>query len=163
MKKGIPYLCLQCGTPQDGRPHRKWCPTLDPNFPKGRVIGLETQPKKKELYSLYHVTGCEKVAFYTTRILQEGDSINGFEVVLLDGSHPRDLVDNMICGSCGEGVNAGDLDYSKIPATTAKEYLASIKNDTRKKELENFNKRWLLAFLLVVLFMEVMIFINGWY
>ena len=68
-----------------------------------------------ETYPLYHVgvEGCGKVAFYTTRRLIAGeDSIIAADVVLLDGSHPVDMVYEMVCGSCHNAIDLSELTYT---------------------------------------------------
>jgi hypothetical protein len=64
-----------------------------------------------KLIPLYHKYGenpCGKVAFYSTHYLHDGEDVYGAIIVKLDGTHPIDCVDNIICGSCGCDVGIGE-------------------------------------------------------
>lgn len=70
---------------------------------------------KMPRYAVYHNIlegGCGGIAFYTTRILvADVDTIYGAEVIRLDGTHPIDNYDDMICGSCNLHISGIELHY----------------------------------------------------
>lgn len=66
-------------------------------------------------YPLYHagLLGCDKIAFFTTEKLIPGISLLSAEnIILLNGEHPLNYIDEIRCGSCGLPVGL-DLSYSE--------------------------------------------------
>jgi len=66
------------------------------------------------MQTLYHTGnfGCGNPAFYTDRRLIAGvDYMSAENVTLLDGTKPIDLVTEIVCGSCGQGLALDELEY----------------------------------------------------
>jgi hypothetical protein len=63
---------------------------------------------------IYHTgeLGCGNPAFYTDRrLIALVDYISAENVTLLDGTKPIDLIDIIVCGSCGQGFALDELEY----------------------------------------------------
>lgn len=53
--------------------------------------------------------GCQGIAFYLTRPLRFGDTLQPQNVILLDGTRPK-MGDYVICGTCKRHVNIHELE-----------------------------------------------------
>ncbi len=66
-------------------------------------LQMDLMPK----YPLYHIgmDGCGGIAFYTLhRLVEDMDDLIAAEVILLNGKHPVNCVNPIVCGTCGNPI-----------------------------------------------------------